>query len=138
MSVRMASAIPEALRDLLVKLVFVSSVERGYKLNLETKSLANSRSWADALVRSWYRESRKSLLDYLNRLTVDTNSALKEYAETEFRNLVISYVAKARVGVDNLKVAYSDDPNILSNLEVIIQDWDLQLQRYSYEPKDYN
>ena len=81
------------------------------------------------MVRTWSGESRDTLISQLKRLTVDTNSALIEFRNTGYLSLIITHIERARSGVSNLKTAYDDDPNVLSNLNLIMEDWNIQIQR---------
>lgn len=81
-------------------------------------------------MRTWSGESRENLILQLKQLTADTNKALQEYQKTQYQGLLLSHIERAKTGVDKLKTAYDDDPNVLANLSVIMEDWDLQIKQF--------
>ena len=121
--------IPLPLSELLHKLAVLSLIEKDYKLNVNTLSFVSNESWYGAFSRYYYGESRKSLIEMLNKVIQQTIQAIQDYANTEFCKLVINHLALARGGINNLRTTYDDDPNILAQLEIILENIDIQLDK---------
>jgi hypothetical protein len=128
-SVAITNSIPSVLNGLLVKLRVLSKVKSGNKINISTLSFIDANSWVGAGKRGIAGEDRKGLIQFLTVIIHDSIKAINDYRNTEFCSLVINHLAEAKLGLKNLTVTYSSDPNVVAQLEVFIANIDLQLEK---------
>jgi len=121
--------IPDNLVDLLNDLTLISLIDKEQKLNINTRSVSPSNTWGGAFFRSYYRESRDGLIDYLNKIIARTLYEITCYRDTEFCKIIVNHLNYAKRGLDNLCVTYACDPNILSQLNLIKENVDFQLSK---------
>ena len=124
--------IPTGLRELFTKLTLISMVETHQKINLTSMSFVSTLSWYGSFSRYYNGESRKSLLDMLNLTISETIQTINDYSKTEFCTLIVTHLAIAKRGIENLKTTYKDDPNIISQLEIILENICIQLDKNSH------
>lgn len=123
--------IPSTLSDLLVDLKTISSVKRGQKINMTTMTFSQSDSWYSSLSRYILGESREKLIVDLKQLFKNAIIAIEEHYATEFCSMVVSALDDSKTGLRNLIATYQDDPGMISELEVMICNIDLQLKKNS-------
>lgn len=123
------NSIPATLNDLLVKLKILSKLERGSKINVGTMSFVDSNSWLGCMYRSFSGEGRKGLMVHLNQIIQQSINAIAEYQNTEFCSLVVNQLAHAKIGIQSLITTYQDDPQVVAQLEVCLQNIDMQLKK---------
>jgi hypothetical protein len=121
--------IPLPLSELLTKLNVLALIEKEYKLNVNSMSFVKSMSWYGSFTRYFGGESRRNLMSMLNLVLQQTIQAIQDYQGTEFCKLVVNHLASAREGIVNLKGTYSDDPHTISQLEILLENIDIQLDR---------
>lgn len=120
---------PPDLHNLLVKLEFISKVERGNKINLNDMSIVDSSSWIASFFRSINGEGRRGLIAEL-RITISSSvRAIEEYNGTEFCRIIVNHLNKARIGISNLSATYQNDAFTLANIDTLISDIDIQLKK---------
>lgn len=119
--------IPPNLHDLLVKLKVLGMIKRGTKINMSTLTFTDANSWYGAFQRSIDGEDRKNLMIHLKHIIEQSINALGEYQNTEFFKLIISNLAEAKIGIQNLSITYQSDPSIVAQIAVFISNIDLQL-----------
>lgn len=125
-----SNSIPIPLKDLLSKLHFLGCIQRGSKINMSDKSFSDASSWFAAIKRSFSGEGRDTMIADINRIIEETIHAIDHYAETDFLPLLIEYLEKAKIGIQNLTATYQDDPNIISQLTVAIENVNIQLKTH--------
>ena len=125
----MSINIPLPLSELLTKLQVISLLDKDQKLNVSDLSFTNSNSWSGSLYRYYYGESRKGLINMLSSVIQQTVQSINDYKNTEFIALVVTHLNDAREGVVKLKTTYANDPNVLSQLEIMLECIDLNLDR---------
>lgn len=121
--------IPPPITELITNLSVIGLIEKEQKLNVKTMSFSPSNTWGQTIYRTYYRESRQGLVDFLQDILAKTINAIQDFANTEFCKLVVNHLAIARVGIVNLTITYADDPNILSQINVILENIDIQLAK---------
>lgn len=140
MNIKLANSIPVSLKHLLFKLHFLSQIDRGHKPNLSDMSLVESTSWFGALTRSFKGESRKTMLASTEKIIEETIEAINIYSSSDYLPLLIHRLYDARRGIDSLKTTYHNDHNTKSRISVILDDIDIQLEKYRHHlidhPKD--
>lgn len=124
-----SNCIPVTLRDLLTKLEFLSMIERGKKPCMGDMVFVDSSSWYGSFYRSFYGESKKSMLLHINQIIDQAIGAIDEYANTEFIEIIVATLSKAKIGIINLITTYQDHPHVISQVNVIISNINLQLER---------
>lgn len=121
--------IPPPITELITNLSVVSLINKDQKLNVNTMSFSPANTWGQSFYRLWYRESRQGLVDYLKYLLAETITSIQDYAQTEYCKIIVNHLALARPGIDNLTHTYKDDPNIVSQLNVILENIDILLKK---------
>lgn len=130
--------IPENIYKLITELSFISLIESQQKLNVKSKSFSQADSWGQCFYRFICQESRSGLIDYLNFIVNLTISEIQNYRNTEFCKIIINHLNLSRKGIRNLCVTYAQDANILSQLNIILENIDIQLQQNKrYIVKDF-
>lgn len=124
------NSIPITLNDLLVKLQILSMIERGQKINMGTMTFVDSSSWFGSIQRSLNGEGRKSLMIQINQIIHQAIEAISEYKNTEFYKLIIDKLDSSKLGLDNLSITYQNDPNIVAQVKVCIDNINLQIRRH--------
>lgn len=123
------NAIPTPLNDLLVKLTFLSKLQQGNKVNITSMSFVDATSWLGAFQRSLAGEGRKDLMMHLKQIIEQTILNIQDYQDTEFCAIIVNHLAEAKIGIQTLSSTYSDDPQIVSQIQVMLQNIDLQLSK---------
>ena len=90
----------------------------------------DASSWLGALGRSLNSEGRKSTMLHIRQIVTQAIAAINDYYETEFCQLIVNHLAQSKIGLANLASTYESDPNIKANIDIIIVDIDLQLNRH--------
>jgi len=131
-------SIPPALRNLLTKLEYISMIERGQKPCFSDMTFVQSNSWIGAWKRLISGENKKNLLFEIEQIIDRTILAIEEYASKEYVKLLLENLAKAKIGIENLILTYTEHPETISNLRVHIINIDLTLKKHGYNthPKD--
>lgn len=141
-----SESIPPALRNLLTKLEYISMIERGQKPCFSDMTFVQSNSWFGAWKRLFSGENKKNLLFEIEQIIDRTILAIEEYSNKEYMKLLLDNLAKAKVGIENLILTYTEHPETISNLRVHIINIDLTLKKYGYinengkllKPEDIN
>ena len=141
-----SESIPPALRNLLTKLEYISMIERGQKPCFSDMTFVQSNSWFGAWKRLFSGENKKNLLFEIEQIIDRTILAIEEYSNKEYMKLLLDNLAKAKVGIENLILTYTEHPETISNLRVHIINIDLTLKKYGYinengkllKPEDLN
>jgi hypothetical protein len=131
-------SIPPALRNLLTKLEYISMIERGQKPCFSDMTFVNSNSWFGAWKRLFTGENKKNLLFEIEQIIDRTILAIEEYSNKEYVKLLIDNLAKAKIGIENLILTYTEHPETISNLRVHIINIDLTLKKHGYHPESKN
>lgn len=125
------TSIPREIHDILVKLNFLSMIERGVKINTSTKlGFVNSDSWIGAFMRALNHENRRVTINFLENVIDTSITAIKNYSHTEFLKVIIEYLYKARAGIVNLECTYQGDPDFSSHIKVCLDNIDIQLNKH--------
>ena len=125
-------SIPPALRNLLTKLEYISMIERGQKPCFSDMTFVQSNSWFGAWKRLISGENKKNLLFEIEQIIERTILAIEEYQNKEYNKLLLDNLAKAKIGIENLILTYTDHPETISNLRVHIINIDLTLKKHGY------
>jgi len=129
-----AESIPPALRNLLTKLEYISMIERGQKPCFSDMTFVQSNSWFGAWKRLFSGENRKNLLFEIEQIIDRTILAVEEYHNKEYIKLLLENLSKAKVGIENLILTYTEHPDTVSNLRVHIINIDLTLKKFGFKP----
>jgi hypothetical protein len=123
-------SIPPALRNLLTKLEYISMIERGQKPCFSDMTFVQSNSWMGAWKRLIAGENKKNLLFEVEQIIDRTILAIEEYSNKEYVKLLLENLAKAKIGIENLILTYTEHPETISNLRVYIINIDLTLKKH--------
>lgn len=121
--------IPAPITELITNLSVIGMIDKEQKLNVNTMSFSPSSTWGQSFYRRWYRESRQGLIEFLKHTLAETILAIQDYSNTEFCKIIVNHLSLSRPGIVNLSITYADDPNILSQLKVILESIDIQLTK---------
>jgi hypothetical protein len=124
-----SNSIPPNLKDLLIKLEYLSMIERGKKPCMNDMTFVESTSWYGSLWRALNGENKRSMLVEIEQIVEQAISALSQYSDTEFMTLIVNALARARAGITNLAPTYQDHPHVVSSIKVMTANIDLQLDR---------
>lgn len=127
-----SESIPPSLRNLLTKLEYISMIERGQKPCFSDMTFVNSNSWIGAWKRLFSGENRKNLLFEIEQIIDRTILAIEEYTNKEYVKLLLDNLSKAKTGIENLILTYTEHPDTVSNLRVHIINIDLTLKKHGY------
>ena len=130
-------SIPPALRNLLTKLEYISMIERGQKPCFSDMTFVQSNSWIGAWKRLISGENKKNLLFEVEQIIDRTILAIEEYSNKEYVKLLLENLAKAKIGIENLILTYTDHPETISNLRVYIINIDLTLKKHGVSINPY-
>jgi hypothetical protein len=130
-------SIPPALRNLLTKLEYISMIERGQKPCFSDMTFVQSNSWLGAWKRLIAGENKKNLLFEVEQIIDRTILAIEEYSNKEYVKLLLENLAKAKIGIENLILTYTDHPETISNLRVYIINIDLTLKKHGVSINHY-
>ena len=130
-------SIPPALRNLLTKLEYISMIERGQKPCFSDMTFVQSNSWLGAWKRLFSGENKKNLLFEVEQIIDRTILAIEEYSNKEYVKLLLENLAKAKIGIENLILTYTDHPETISNLRVYIINIDLTLKKHGVSINPY-
>src|SRR3989338_1259481 len=129
MASNVTNSIPTTLNELLVKLKFISLIERGKKVNINANSCIDRGSWFGSIWRSLSGEGRKGLMLYLSSTINQAITAINEYNDTEFKVVIVNHLAGTKPGLNNLLETYGPDLSIVSQISVLITNIDIQLEK---------
>lgn len=121
--------LPTPIMELITNLSVIGLIEKEKKLNISTMSFSPANTWGQAFYRYYHRESRQGLIEYLKNTLAQTILAIQDYRDTEFCKIIINHLSLSKSGIQNLAITYADDPNILSQLNVILENIDIQLNK---------
>lgn len=130
-------SIPPALRNLLTKLEYISMIERGQKPCFSDMTFVQSNSWVGAWKRLISGENKKNLLFEVEQIIDRTILAIEEYSNKEYIKLLLENLAKAKIGIENLILTYTEHPETISNLRVYIINIDLTLKKHGISIHPY-
>jgi hypothetical protein len=111
-------------------------IPEGKKPNMYDKSFVEADSWRGAIYRFIKGENRKEMMMEINNLIDQFASAIENYQETEFKNLILkTLVAMENGGLTNLLRTYHDigAPDIVASLQVSIDTVKLLLKKYKFD-----
>lgn len=120
---------PTPITEIIKKLSIIALIEKDKKLNLKTMSFSQSNTWGTMFYRTLYGESRIKLLEFLNSTINETIQNIFDYRSTEFCRIVVNHLNLARGGIENLTKTYENDANIISQLNIILENIDIQLAK---------
>jgi hypothetical protein len=120
-------SIPSSLHILLRKLQFISMCEPGSK-PLFTQLTFTSAGLMGAMQRTWYGESRTTMLGAINTIFDEVARVLQD---TRHQELIVEHISSAKLGVEKLIDTYSGCPDVTSSLIITLKNIDILLDRYS-------
>lgn len=123
--------LPQHLRDLLKDLEYLGMLKENCKPNWHDYTFSSTDSYKDAFYRMIYGESKKDSVERINSIVQKTASALQENRETEYFDMLYSSFEKAKIGIENLKLTYSESPDFLADINVTLADIAHQLAKFS-------
>ena len=113
-------------------------IKRGYKINTNTMNFVDANSWFGSIRRMLGHENRRNTLDFVVRIVSLTIDMIDKYEKSSYLKIIINTLNSARVGISELASTYREDPEIVSNLKVCLQNIDIQLDKYKNLVKGYD
>jgi hypothetical protein len=123
-----SESIPTSLKNLLSKLEFLSMIERGKKPCFGDMTFVSANSWMGSWKRMFMGENRKNLLFEIEQIVEQGILAIQEYNSTNYLPIILENLSKAKIGIENLILTYSDHPNTISKLRIYILNIDIILK----------
>jgi len=118
--------IPISLRELLARLEFISMIQSGQKPCMNDQSFVHADSWSGALKRFFLNEDRISMLRSIESTIEHGIISLNQYhQQVDLLELIVNALQKSLNGIKSLQETYSDDPNMVSRLSVMIKNIEL-------------
>ena len=125
-----SSMIPRSSCDLLSKLEYLSMIQRGHKPCFNDLSLVSTSSWRGAFKRFRNRENRKTMIIQVNQIVDLAIDTIGEYSNTKYTSFIVETLSNAKIGISNLLFTYQDDPNVVSQVKVIISKINNKINQY--------
>ncbi|MHB1910297.1 MAG: hypothetical protein ACYCQJ_15675 [Nitrososphaerales archaeon] len=111
-----SSDIPPDVNNLLLDCFYVSDLHAGCKLNIGSRSYANS-TVLDSVLRKLGGESRDKTISWLNSLVDRGVNLGHEYPS--WRSQIIEALAGLKKSITGLKTTYHNDQWVVSQLQVL-------------------
>jgi hypothetical protein len=134
------NSIPTALQTLLVDLNFLSQIERKMKPCFNSRIIVDDSltSRVHRTILGWFQgEGRLNGIMKVEQIVNNSIEAIENQRYKEHLSLTINALNSARNGIDNLCYTYADDPDMKSRFNVLLQNVDIQLNRYRHLIKGY-
>lgn len=134
------NSIPTALQTLLVDLNFLSQIERKMKPCFNSRIIVDDSltSRVHRTILGWFQgEGRLNGIMKVEQIVNNSIEAIENQRYKEHLSLTINALLSARNGIDNLSYTYADDPDMKSRFNVLLQNVDIQLNRYRHLLKGY-
>lgn len=122
---------------LLSKLKVLSKVQSGQKLMIEDSKIqimeCDKNNW-DRFIKWWLGETRHTTLDKLEGFYLEIKDMISTLVQDPIKNQVtlerLSHELNASVrGLKNLMLTYQYDRTIVSQLETLAENFDLEIKR---------
>lgn len=120
-------SMPASLRELLTKLSFLGMLKEGKKPCMNDLSFVDANSFYGSIVRMLSGENRNSGMMSINQIIDQTITAINEYRETEFIDLIVKTLYESKQGISTMEVTYKNRPGIVSSVKMCVQNIDIQL-----------
>ena len=124
----MSTCIPQELKELLQKLEFLSLIQDNIKPNIYSMSFSEVGCWSHSLYRTATGESGTVLMKEINKIIDDAISALEQYNNTEFHDIILETLNRANTGLIKLRTTYKAKPDIVSKINVCMTNIGLQIK----------
>lgn len=124
-------SMPVELRELLIKLEFISMCERGKKLNIKDFTFVDADSWMGSFKRFIKGEGRENTINEINNILDQAFTALQEYSDNNYCSLITRDLELSKRGLENIADTYKKYPKIVASVKVCISSVDLHLKKQS-------
>ena len=124
-----SKSIPFDLDDLLTELEFLSQIIQDKKPCMNDMTLVDSTSWFGAFKRYISGETRDKVINGVKKIVDKAIESIQTHKDNEFLSLIINKLSQARQGIETLALTYKNDPKMISRINVILANIDLQLNR---------
>lgn len=124
-----AKSIPSDLQNLLSDLDFLGQITQGKKPCMNDMTFVESSSWFGAFKRYKNGESREMVIQKIRDIINRSIDAIQTYNDEEFMKLIILGLSTARKGIQTLIITYKSDPKMISKINVLLSNINLQLQK---------
>ena len=114
--------IPRQVSDLLFDLEFVAHIDKDTKIDTSTKSVFKP-NLVNHVLRFVKGEGRIKTLAEISRIIGECRLCIEDYPK--FKTLILEKLEKSKVGIENLKITYKEDMNIVSHLQILLESIDL-------------
>jgi hypothetical protein len=117
----MTTSIPNQVRDVLIRLEFLSMIPQDAK---PCMTFVDSKSWFGWFKRTKNSEGKKSMLLSIDKIIDSSIDVMLDY--NVYKSLILNALIKAKDGLSNLIVTYSDSPSTVAALKVCMSNIDMQ------------
>ena len=132
----MTTDIPESLQILLTDLEFLSKIEKNMKPCYKDRVLVDAGSWVGAFYRLCRGESRKEVMEHIEKTVKGAVEAINNTQYNEHMGLIINSLYNANKGIINLAHTYEADIETTKEIGVFLKEIAVHLYRYQYLIKD--
>lgn len=123
--------IPAELNKLLEKLIFLSKIDYGKKINTSSISFDDTDSWYwyTKLKRYFQKQSGEKTADFIYSISSHLDLLMDRYSDNEFlMEILTTYIEDAVSGVRKLLKTYESEPLVISKIEVIIKNFEIKIK----------
>lgn len=130
--------------EILLNLKIIAQIKEFEKLNILNSEISIDQSWIKFLSRSYYGNSRGSTINILETIVNNTlkitdttlnnskniidNNVLIEEPSHLLQRFILQ-MSNAINGLDNLKVTYKNDIQIISKLDLLIEKLKMRIEK---------
>ena len=100
---------PLELKDLISKIVFISRVKRGEKINVHNLTICRPNRFLSLLSRINSRENRNTTFDFITTVIETTYLMIQKYKDTIYKPVLIKILENSKVGINEIIETYSYD-----------------------------
>jgi hypothetical protein len=122
-----AESIPPSLGSLLRKLEFLSMISKGQKPCMHYWTFVDSNSWSASLYHL-FGETKGNMMLHIQNIIEETVRGFNDYPLHQ--GILINTLFRAKRGIENLKYTYRDFPDTIASIIVLIQNIEMQENRY--------
>lgn len=129
----------ECYDKMVIQLKIISQIQEDDKLYISSDQIEIQKPSLHTSLNRWYNnQTRKKLIDYLDKIMTDVYTRIYTYASfpqyKDYSEQTIQELSNSLQGLRNLKKTYEQDEKIVSKLQLMIEEAE-KFIRNIYESK---
>lgn len=117
------------LSGILQRLNFLARAKKNEKPCFDGfNSRYQPNTFFQRIVRTFSSHSRQEIYSFLHDLSADCSISIEIYRESPHYNYLIQSMKDSRNGVENLKLTYSEDINLINKLNIYLAEINAMLE----------